>query len=211
MFERRPRRRGLQRLTVEPAFQHRLDALIGTGAGGEGTHRRLFHPLGGITLAQPQNPQARPIAHLRVRFTFQNDFEQLRRGRSHRLRPVQQTGRWPGQVLLVALGTMLVDGSGFIGQGAADVRSHALATVEDLHRGQRRSDLHHLPGQHVGDAVVVEVDLDVIVDVDARRRPVLELKAFLRQRPQRRPVQFLKQAGPTTRPLAKGPLIELME
>src|ERR1019366_2780171 len=82
---------------------------------------------------------------------------------------------------------------------------------KDLDRGQGRADLHHLPGQYVGHAVVVEVELDVIVDVDARRRPVLELIAFLRQRPQRRPVQFLKQAGPTTRPLAKGPLIELME
>ena len=104
---------------------------------------------------------------------------------------------------------MLVDGSGFIGQGAADVRSHALAAVKDLHRGQRRADLHHLPGQHVGHAVVVAVDLDVIVDVDARRRPLLELKAFARQRPQRRPVQLLEQAGTAARALAKRPLIEL--
>jgi hypothetical protein len=114
-------------------------------------------------------------------------------------------------MLLVALGTMLVDGGGFIRQVAADARSHALATVKDLYRGQGRADLHQLPGQHVGHAVLVEVELDVIVDVDARRRPLLEFKAFLRQRPQRRPVQLLKQAGPTTRPLAKGPLIELIE
>jgi len=66
-------------------------------------------------------------------------------------------------VLLVALGSMLVDGGGFIRQVAAGMRSHALAAVKDLDRGQRRADLHHLPGQHVGDAVVVEVDLDVIL------------------------------------------------
>ena len=91
------------------------------------------------------------------------------------------------------------------------MRSHALAAVEDLHRRQRRPDLHHLPGQDVGHTVVVEVDLDVIVDVDARRRPLLDLEAVLRQRPQRRPVQFLEQAGTTTWALAKRSLIELIE
>ena len=113
--------------------------------------------------------------------------------------------------MLVALRSMLGDRGGFIGLMAAGVRSYALAAVKDLYRGQGRADLHHLPGQYVGHAVVVAVELDVIVDVDARRRPLLELIAFLRQRPQRRPVQFLEQAGPTTRPLAKGPLIELVE
>ena len=75
---------------------------------------------------------------------------------------------------------MLVDGGGFIGQEAADVRSHALAAVKDLDRGERRADFHHLPGQHVGHTVVVTIDLDVIVDVDARRRPLLQLKAIAR-------------------------------
>ena len=201
----------LQRLAVEPAFQHRLHTLIGAGAGGHGTRRRRFQPLVRIALAQPQNPQTRPVAHLRVRLTFQDGLEQLRRGRSHRLRPMQQARGRPSQVLLMALGSMLVDGRGFIGLAAAGMRSHALAAVEDLHRGQRRADLHHLPGQHVGHAVVVEVDLDVIVDVDARRRPLLELKAFARQRPQRGPVQLLEQAGATARALAKGPLVELIE
>src|SRR5208337_3777805 len=123
--------------------------------------------------------------------TFQNGLEQLRRGRSHRLRPVQQARRRPSQVLLMTLGTMLGDGGGFIGLMAAGMRSHALAAVEDLYRRQRRPDLYHLPGQYVGHAVVVAVDLDVIVDVDAGRRPLLELKAFARQWPQRRPVQLL--------------------
>jgi hypothetical protein len=41
-------------------------------------------------------------------------------------------------VLLVALGTMLSDGSGFIGLVATDVRSDARTGVKDLYRGQRR-------------------------------------------------------------------------
>jgi hypothetical protein len=42
MFKRRSGCRSLQRLTVEPTFQHRLHTLIGTIAGGDGPCRHRF-------------------------------------------------------------------------------------------------------------------------------------------------------------------------
>ena len=79
----------LQGLAVEPAFQYRLHTLIGAGSGGHGTRRRRFQPLVRIALPQSQNAQTRPVAHLRVGLTFQDGSEQLRRGRPHRLRPME--------------------------------------------------------------------------------------------------------------------------
>ena len=78
----------------------------------------------------------------------------------------------------MAFRPMLVFGRGVIGLAAPGMRSHSLAAVEDLQRGQCGPDLHFLPGQHVGHAVVVEIELHVIVDVDARLGPLLELVAL---------------------------------
>ena len=60
-------------------------------------------------------------------------------------------------------------------------------------------------------AVIVALEVDVIVDVDAGRGPLMELVALLRQRSQGRSVQLLKQAGAPARALAKRPLIKLDE
>ena len=79
MFERRLGRQSLQGLAVEPAFQHRLHAPVG----------------------------AAPVEMARAAATLQNGREQLHRGWPHRLRPVEQARRWPGQVLLMALRTMV--------------------------------------------------------------------------------------------------------
>src|SRR5579863_7151321 len=114
-------------------------------------------------------------------------------------------------MLLMALGSMLVNGGGFIGLVAAPVRSHTLTPMEDLHRGHRGPDLHPLPGQRVGDAVVVALELHVVVDVDARRRPLMEFVALTGQRYESRPVQLLKQTRSAAGALAKRPLVELGE
>ncbi len=127
VLQRRSGHRRLQRLAVERTFQNRLHAPIGTGSGGDGSRRSRFQTLGRVALAQPKNPQTRPVAHLRVRFTFQNGGEQLSRGRSHRLRPTEQTRGRPSQVLLVALRPMLGNRGGLIGLTATRMRCHPLA------------------------------------------------------------------------------------
>jgi hypothetical protein len=68
-----------------------------------------------------------------------------------------------------------------------------------------------LPGELVGDAVVVPVDLDVIVDVDCGQFPVGELVGPFRQRPQRGLVQLFKEAEPGPIQLLEWALVEPLQ
>ena len=63
---------------------------------------------------------------------------------------------------------------------AAQMRGHALPLVKDLHRCRRGAHVHHLAGEAIGHAVEVGVEGDVVVDVDARLRPVAEIVAARR-------------------------------
>ena len=145
--------------------------MIGTSAGRDRPLRCRLQALGRIALAQPQNAQAGPIAHLRMRLALENLGKQLRGGRPDRFAPVEQARGWPGQVLLMALRTMGVHGGGLIRLVASEVGSDALAAVKDLDRGRRGADLHELAGERIRDAVEGAVELDGVVDVDARLGP----------------------------------------
>src|SRR5215470_13478251 len=112
-------------------------------------------------------------------------------------------------MLLMALGAMLVEARRLIGLTAAEVGSDALAVVKDLDHARRGANLDPFAGEGVRDTVKMAVELDVVVDVDARLSPVMQLKAFGGERRQRGPIQFGKQRGPRARPLAKRPLVEL--
>lgn len=70
-------------------------------------------------------------------------------------------------MLLLALRTVLGDRGGLIRLAAARVGSDPFVPMGDLHRRQRRPNLHQLPGQRIGHTVVMAIKLDVIVDVDA--------------------------------------------
>jgi|SRR6516225_7910498 len=114
-------------------------------------------------------------------------------------------------MLLMALGPMFRIRGGLIVLRAARVRSHALAAVKDLQGRQGRPDLDHLSGEHVSHAVVVALELDVIVDVDPRRGPLVKLVTLGGQRLQSGPVKFLKEAGPATWALAEGALVQSLQ
>jgi len=73
------------------------------------------------------------------------------------------------------------------------VAGHAVATEEHFHGPQGQADLDLLADKAVGDAVVVVVHLDVVVDVHPGLIPLGELVASAREGPQGRPVQFLEE------------------
>jgi len=93
----------------------------------------------------------------------------------------------------------------------AGVSRDAATFEEDLDGGGREADFDLLVDAAVGNAVVVAVDLDVVVDVDARLLPLGEDEGFGRQRLEPRPLQLLKQPGPRGVELAKLPLVEVAE
>jgi len=82
------------------------------------------------------------------------------------------------------------------------------ATTEDLHRVRAQSDLAVLTGELIGNAVVMAVDLEVVIDADLRHLPGGELVESIRKRLQRRPVQALEQAATASRQLLEGAVIE---
>jgi hypothetical protein len=69
----------------------------------------------------------------------------------------------------------------------------ALALMENLDAasGQPRLDLG--AGEAVGDRIIVGVDVDVIVDADPPHAPLAVFVRLVRQRLERRPIDFLEQ------------------
>jgi hypothetical protein len=75
---------------------------------------------------------------------------------------------------LVALGHVLGDGGMPVRNKAADMGSDAFAAMENLHRAGGGAGFQLLPGELIGDAVLVSVDLDVIIDVGPDSLPIRE-------------------------------------
>ncbi len=91
------------------------------------------------------------------------------------------------------------------------VRGDALAVVEEFHRHHRETRIHRLVDERVRHRVVVVVDLDVIVDVDAAALPVGVDEALGGQRPQRGPVEPLKQSAAAGAVDAHRALVQVVE
>jgi hypothetical protein len=90
---------------------------------------------------------------------------------------------------------MGVNGGKAAGFVAADVTGDALSAVKDLD-GQGGVTSLDLPvNQGIGRAVVMTIDLDVIVDVDAGFFPLGEVIGFGGQRMQGRAVELEKPCG----------------
>lgn len=77
--------------------------------------------------------------------------------------------------------------------GAAGVRCHPLAAMQQLHPASRQPRLQHLADQGLRHAVAVAIDLHVLVDVHPHRLVAGVLPGLGRQRLQRRRVQLGKR------------------
>src|SRR4051812_42149817 len=97
---------------------------------------------------------------------------------------------------LMTPGQVLVNGSGGVSRVAAEMGGNSSAAMEDLHRHGGLASVQLLPHQLKGDAVVMPIDLDVIVDVGSNRLPPREDVAF-GQTFERRPVGLLEYQGAT--------------
>jgi hypothetical protein len=85
------------------------------------------------------------------------------------------------------------------------------AVMKDLHRFLRPADVNFLPDERPGHAVKVLVELDVIVDVDARLFPVRELVGLSRQRGQLRFVQALEEFSPRLPQMAHRAAVQFLQ
>ncbi len=165
----------------------------------------------GVGLAQAHDSQAGAIAHLGMRLAFEDRADHLRGGLAHGFGPVNQPRRRPLQMRLMALGHVLLNRGVPVSRGAAQMRGDALAEwkISTVRGGEARFQL--LAGKLVGNAVVMTVDLDVIIDVGADRFPVGDHIAFGGQRLQSGPVHCGEQRGARAFPFAEGPVVEPFE
>jgi hypothetical protein len=88
------------------------------------------------------------------------------------------------------------------------MRGDAAALEEDLDDGGGEAGLDPLVQELVRDAVVVVLDRDVVVDVDAGVHPLGELVSARRQRAQQRTIELLEELAPRDAELAHRPRVE---
>ena len=95
--------------------------------------------------------------------------------------------------------------------GGAHVRGDALTASIDLDGCWREPRLHLLVDQRVRDRVVMTIDLDVIVDVDASLLPFAVDKRHKRQRPKSWTVDALEKIGAARLVHAHDPGVQFRE
>jgi hypothetical protein len=78
----------IERLLVERVLQDRFHALEATGIALQGALGGCFHACCRVAFGEPDDTQARAIAHLRMRFLGKDPFKQLGRVRSDLFGPV---------------------------------------------------------------------------------------------------------------------------
>ena len=87
----------------------------------------------------------------------------------------------------------------------------AFAELKDFDGGGGEASLQLLTGELIGNAVVMPVDLDVVIDVGADGFPIGHHIAFGRQRLKSGPIHFDEQRSASAVAFAKSTMIQLFE
>ena len=162
---------------VEATGQDVLHGAVAGGAEPGGARGGRLQAGGAVGLAQAHEPEAGAVALLGVGLGREDGRDELGRGRARRRRPGDQAGGRPFGV--GAMGVRHVRGVGGVlaPAVAAAMGGDAPALEEQLDDRRREPDLDALVHELVGDAVVVVLDGDVVVDVDPGVAPLGELVA----------------------------------
>ena len=176
-----------QGLLIELVVQDGLDALVGAGPKMEGASAGGFqsHILDGF--AEPDDSQAGTEALFGVGPILEDFLDDEGADRPDGGGPVHHAAGGPLQVSLVRLGSMFIQGREAAWLVTAPMSGHAFALVEELDGRVREPHVHRLMNQGIGDAVVVVVNLNMVVDVHLGLLPLGEDEGFSRQRFQPQP------------------------
>src|ERR1035438_3069451 len=112
---------------------------------------------------------------------------------------------------LMALGHVLAHRAVVVGREVAHVRHHTIPAMKDLHRVGGGTGFELFPDQRIGNAVIVAIDLDVVVDVYAHRLPLGHDIALGWKRLQRGSIQGGIERSTTPFPLAERTLIYALQ
>ena len=110
--------------------------------------------------------------------------------------PAEEPRRTPLQMRTMRLRHVLRDRRVATRHKAARMQPDARAPLKDLDGGRREAHVEQGVDQRMRDRVVMALDLDVVVDVDARAEPVGVDKPLGRQRLQRGSIEALEEIAP---------------
>src|SRR5438093_5363129 len=156
-----------QGLAVEAVREDRLHAPIARGAHGPRALTRLLDPRGVVAAGEAQEAEAGAEALLGMRAEREDLAHDGGRRWPDRLGPADEARRSPLRVAPMGVGPMRRLRREAVADVAAAMGGDAAAVAEDLDHRRGGADVDALADERVGDAVVVLVELEVIVDVDA--------------------------------------------
>src|ERR1700751_3855166 len=195
------------RAPIEAALEDRLDAVPrqrtdrdGPGGGGD--------PPGAVFLVECQQPEARPIPLLRVRLVGELVGDHRLGTRADGAGPVDEAARAPLGMLQVRLGHVLRDRRVLADLVTALMHGDASRVEEALDSRGAEARLDLMADEVVRNAVVVTIDLDVVIDADARSLPERVLVRGDRQRLHRRTIERLERRTPIGRQSLERALVQ---
>ena len=144
---------------------------------------------------------------LGVATAVQDHGDEVSRLGTNLRRPALKTLRRPAIYILVGRGHMRPLGGKTAGCLATNVGRLSLAVKVDFYRFLRRPNINFFANQGMGNAVVVLVVLDVVVDMDPGLFPAGEFIRLLRERFEGRLVQVDKQRPPGLPQMLHRPVI----
>ena len=152
---------------IEPMFEDGVDMPVGARADGDGAGAGGLQPGGPVALDEAEDAETGAVALLGVRAVGEDGLDEGGGLRAEGAGPVDEAGGGPLQVALMGFGHVGGLGGVPAPHVVADMGGHALAAMEQLDRGEGQAGVDVLVDEGVGDRVVMPVQLDVVVDVDA--------------------------------------------
>ncbi len=200
-----------QWLLVGTGLQDGAHRPLGRRANHECALARRFQPVLAVLARQRQQTQAGAVSHFRVRTVRQQMPDDRLGADADRCAPVQQPARGPFHVGAVSRRHMLGHGGVLPLEPTASVGGDALAAVQDFHTVTRHARVDFLTHKAVRCAVVMTVDLDVRVNVDAALLEGGDFVATRRQRAQCRFVEPLEPLASSAIELLERPRIQVVD
>ncbi len=134
---------------------------IGEGAGGGG-----LEAIGPDGLAEAHDAQDRAVPLFRVRAGIKNGLNEGGGLGTGLAGPGENSGRRPIGMFLMSEGHVGGGGGMSTTEVGSNVGGHALAFEEDFDGGGGELGVDGFPDEATGNAVVMAIDFDVVVDVD---------------------------------------------
>ncbi len=116
--------------------------------------------------------QTGSVSLLRMRPLIQDRSNQLLGIRADLSRPMNDSGGRPLEVLLMRFRPVFGQGGIASPTVASAMSGNPMPFEKDLSRGPRETNIHLFMDELIGNAVVVVIDLDVIIDIDPGFLPV---------------------------------------